>query len=59
MEPNKKQTQNNQAKSETDKSQQPKKTWQDPAMTILDINSGIYFKPYELSIAGPNNSQPE
>ena len=58
MQPKNDQIPINQALNETAKSQQPKKTWQDPAMTILDINSGKYFKPYEISDeAGPNYSQ--
>jgi hypothetical protein len=27
--------------------EQPKKTWEDPAMTKLDINSGKYPDPFE------------
>jgi len=41
-------------------STQPKKTWEDPAMTRLDINSGKYKWPWETTSgsiqAGPGGS---
>jgi len=38
--------------------QQPKKTWQEPVMTTLNLNSGKYkyFQEISGSDAGPNGS---
>ena len=40
--------------------QQPKKTWQEPVMTTVNLNSGTKFVPEEFTAfnAGPNGSQP-
>jgi hypothetical protein len=42
----------------TQPNEQPKKTWEDPEMTLLDINSGkyIYFAEETISSAGPKGS---
>ena len=38
--------------------QQPKKTWQEPVMTPLNLNSGKYKYLFEISASdvGPNGS---
>ena len=36
--------------------QQPKKTWQEPVMTTLDLNNGRYKYFLEVSSWGPNGS---
>ena len=36
--------------------QQPKKTWQEPVMTTLNLNNGNYIYWQEVSSFGPNGS---
>ena len=46
-----------QAKNNQASNKQPKKTWVEPAMTILNINSGKFYWSFESNTyAGPNGS---